>query len=88
MNVKLNTATVRWVGHPDSNKTSTSYNVSLKSGNQLHEIIRIYNKSSVTFLNMTMRRTYTVKIESFTKRGDLVVGSFLLYSPGNLYIFC
>ncbi|XP_028416730.1 angiopoietin-1 receptor-like [Dendronephthya gigantea] len=84
VSLKLTVASVRWVGHPDLNTTSTSYNVSLKSEKQRHEIIRRYHESSVTFGNLTMRETYTVSIESVTEKGDSVIGTVQFYSPGKL----
>ena len=85
MNVKLTTATVRWFGHPEMNTsflTGSGYNVSLKCGREHNKKMTVYNRSSVTFSNLTMGRPYTVKIQALNKMGDLATGAAWFYSPG------
>ncbi|CAB4009330.1 fibronectin-like isoform X1, partial [Paramuricea clavata] len=87
MNVKLTTATVRWLVHPDMNTsflTGCGYNVSLTCGKEYNKTMTVYNRSSVTFSNLKMGRPYTVKIQALNKMGDLAIGAAWFYSPDKL----
>ena len=80
---KLRTATIEWVSDPNVNSSSHSvYNVSLTCGGDCFETTGLYNKSSVTFNQLSMGRAYKINVETFSKTGDLIVGATEFYSPG------
>ena len=62
------------------------YNISLTSGNESYPITRLYKKTTVTFSNLTMGRTYTASIQALTKKADLVIGAVDFYSPGKMIV--
>ena len=86
MNVKLTTATIRWfmkVRINTSRPTFSGYNVSLKSRNEYHETITLYNKSSVMLSNLTMGKLYILKVTAVAENGDSAIAGVVFYSPGN-----
>ena len=83
MVLKLRTATIEWVGYPYMNSSSHSvYNISLTCGGDCFETTGLYNKSSVTFKQLSIGRAYKINVETFSKTGDLIVGATEFYSPG------
>ena len=85
MVLKLRTVAIEWVGHPNMNSSlHFVYNVSLKCGGNCIDTTGLYNKSSVTFTDLSMRRAYKIKVQALSKTDDLIVGAANFYSPDKL----